>query len=348
MKDLRNMSKDQIIEAVIKIGEKPFRGKQIYEWVTKSVDSFDEMKNIPISLRKRLEESFTIDNFRIVEQHKAKDGTIKVLGALRDGNMVESVFMTYKHGHSVCISTQVGCKMKCTFCASTLGGVVRSLTAGEYLGQIYALQKLTGERINNVVLMGSGEPLDNYDETVRFIKMATDQEGLNLSVRSITVSTCGLAPEIRRLADEKFGITLAISLHNPFEIERSEIMPITRKHSIESLLKAVDYYIEMTGRRVTFEYALIDGVNDSLVHAEQLGVLLKGKLVHINLIPVNEVAEKNYRPTRMDRIGAFKNMLENKYHINTTVRRELGSDINAACGQLRSSKLEKSEFSDEK
>lgn len=348
MKDLRNMSKDQIIDALVKLGEKPFRGKQIYEWVTKGVDSFDDMKNLPVNLRLKLEEIFIIDNFQIIEQHKAKDGTIKVLGALRDGNMVESVFMTYKHGHSVCISTQVGCKMKCTFCASTLGGVVRSLTAGEYLGQIYALQRMTGERVGSVVLMGSGEPLDNFDETVRFIRMATDEEGLNLSVRSITVSTCGLANEIRKLADEKFGITLAISLHNPFEVERTEIMPITRKYSIESLIKAVDYYIEKTGRRVTFEYALIEGVNDSLVHAEQLGILLRGKLVHVNLIPVNEVVEKNYKPTKTERITAFKNMLENKYHINTTVRRELGSDINAACGQLRNSKLEKTEFSDKK
>lgn len=339
MKDIRNMTQAQLIESMSKIGEKPFRGKQIYEWVSKGVADFEDMKNIPIALRTKLADHFYIDNYKIVEKQKAEDGTIKVLGALRDGNLIEAVFMTYKHGHSVCISTQVGCKMKCTFCASTLNGVVRSLTAGEYLGQIYALQRLTGERVNNVVLMGSGEPLDNYEETVRFIKMATDQDGLNLSIRSITLSTCGLAPEIRKLADEKFGITLAISLHNPFEIERSEIMPITRKYSIEMIIKAVDYYLEQTGRRVTFEYALIEGVNDSMLHAEQLGVLLKGKLVHVNLIPVNEVVEKNYKPTKMDRINAFKNMLENKYHINTTIRRELGSDINAACGQLRNSKI---------
>ena len=344
MKDLRNMTQEQMTELVVSLGEKAFRSKQIYEWVTKGVCSFDEMTNVSSQLREKLSAVCMLDNYKIIEAIKAKDGTIKFLGALRDGNVVESVFMTYKHGHSACISTQVGCKMKCSFCASTLGGVVRSLTAGEYLGQIYALQKYTGERINNVVLMGSGEPLDNFDESVKFIKMATDPQGLNLSVRSITLSTCGLVPEIYKLADEKFGITLAISLHNPFQEEREEIMPITKRYGIKDLLKAVDYYIEQTGRRVTFEYALIDGVNDSLIHAGQLGVLLRGKLVHVNLIPVNAVKEKDFKPTQIDKINRFKNELLDKYHINTTVRRELGSDINAACGQLRNSKILKGEF----
>jgi 23S rRNA (adenine2503-C2)-methyltransferase len=344
MKDLRNYNEMQLKELLASIGEKTFRGKQIYEWVSKGVETVDEMTNLPLPLRNKLKQGFYLDNYRILEHQKANDGTIKAIGALHDGNIVESVFMTYKHGHSACISTQVGCKMKCAFCASTLGGVVRSLTAGEYLGQIMALQNLTGKRVNNVVLMGSGEPLDNYNETLRFIKMATDVEGLNLSVRGITLSTCGLVPEIYKLADEKLGITLAISLHNPFQEERAEIMPITRKYSVEELIKAVKYYIEMTSRRVTFEYALIENVNDSILHAEQLGVLLKGMLVHVNLIPVNAVAEKNYMPSKMDRINAFKQCLENKYHINTTIRRELGSDINAACGQLRNSKLEKTNF----
>ena len=344
MKDLRNYNETQLKELLASIGEKTFRGKQIYEWVSKGIETVDEMTNLPLTLRNKLKQGFYLDNYRILEHQKANDGTIKAIGALHDGNIVESVFMTYKHGHSVCISTQVGCKMKCAFCASTLGGVVRSLTAGEYLGQIMALQNLTGKRVNNVVLMGSGEPLDNYNETLRFIKMATDVEGLNLSVRGITLSTCGLVPEIYKLADEKLGITLAISLHNPFQEERAEIMPITRKYSIEELIKAVKYYIEMTSRRVTFEYALIENVNDSILHAEQLGVLLKGMLVHVNLIPVNAVAEKNYMPSKMEHINAFKQCLENKYRINTTIRRELGSDINAACGQLRNSKLEKTNF----
>ena len=286
MKDLRNMNKEQLIELMISIGEKPFRGKQLYEWVSKGAMSIDEMTNMSSGLRQKLTDKYFVDNYKILEHHKAKDGTIKALGVLADGNIVESVFMTYKHGHSACISTQVGCKMKCAFCASTIGGVVRSLTAGEYLGQIFALQRLTGERINNVVLMGSGEPLDNYDESVKFIKMATDPEGLNLSVRGITLSTCGLVPEIYKLADEKFGITLAISLHNPFQEERAEIMPITKRYSIVDLLKAVDYYIEKTGRRVTFEYALIEGVNDTMLHMDQLGVLLRGKLVQVYFIPL--------------------------------------------------------------
>ena len=228
MKDIRNMSQEQIAELVVALGEKAFRSKQIFDWVSKGVSSFDEMTNVSAALREKLAQVCSIDNYKIVEELKAKDGTVKVLGALKDGNVVESVFMTYKHGHSACISTQVGCKMKCTFCASTIGGVVRSLTAGEYIGQIFALQNLTGERVNNVVLMGSGEPLDNYDETVRFIKMATNPLGLNMSIRNITLSTCGLVPEIYKLADEKFGITLAISLHNPFQEEREEIMQIGR------------------------------------------------------------------------------------------------------------------------
>jgi len=343
MIDVRNLTKDQLIEWIVKKGEKPFRGKQMYEWICKGVSSIDDMSNLPIAFRDQIRNEVRLDNFKIIQEQQAKDGTIKVLGSLADGNMVESVFMTYKHGHSVCISTQVGCKMKCSFCASTLHGVVRNLTAGEYLGQIYALQNLTGKRVNNVVLMGSGEPLDNYMETIRFLKMATDEAGLNLSIRNITLSTCGIVPKIYELADEKLGITLAISLHNPFQEERAEIMPIARQYNLQTLLQAVDYYIEKTNRRVTFEYALIENVNDTELHAEQLGVLLRGKLVHVNLIPVNAVAEKNYKPTGNERIQAFKSKLESKYHINTTVRRELGSDINAACGQLRNSKLEKGE-----
>lgn len=341
MKDLRNMSKSQMIEALETIGEKSFRGKQVFEWVMqKGVSDFEQMSNLPKGLIEKLRHDFTIDNYQIVDQLVSSDGTIKALGALSDGNLVESVFMTYKHGHSACISTQVGCKMGCSFCASTLGGIVRNLTVGEYLGQIYALQNLTGKRIDNIVLMGSGEPLDNYEETVKFLKRVTDPEGLNISIRSITVSTCGLVPEIYKLADEHLGITLAISLHNPFEIERIEMMPITKKYGITELIKAVDYYIEKTGRRVTFEYALIDGINDTISHAEQLGKLLKGKLVHVNLIPVNAVKEKGYKPTQNNRINGFKSQLVDKYKINTTVRRELGSDINAACGQLRNSKME--------
>jgi 23S rRNA (adenine2503-C2)-methyltransferase len=339
MVDFRNLDEEALKAWVVAHGEKAFRAKQLYEWIVKGVVSFDEMLNLSKAFREMLSAEGYLDNFHIVEAHTAQDGTIKVLGRLHDGNLVESVFMTYKHGHSVCVSTQVGCKMGCSFCASTIGGVTRNLTAGEYLGQIYALQAMTGKRVNHVVLMGSGEPLDNYDETLRFIKLSTDERGLNLSGRSITLSTCGLADEIKKLAEEHLQITLAISLHNPFETERQTIMPITKRYSIAAVLEAVDVYIEKTGRRVTFEYALIAGVNDSDAHAEKLGQLLKGKLVHVNLIPVNAVAEKNYAPTASDKIFRFKSILSDKYKITTTIRRELGSDINAACGQLRAKHL---------
>lgn len=339
MRDIRNMTIESLEAYVDSIHEKKFRAKQIYEWVTKGTDSFEAFKNLPKALVDNLKQDFVIDNYRIVDSALSGDGTMKALGALTDGNIVESVFMTYRHGHSVCVSTQVGCKMKCSFCASTLNGMVRNLTAGEMLGQIYALQNKMKVRVDNVVLMGSGEPLDNYDETLKFIKMATDEKGLNLSGRSITLSTCGLVPEIRKLANEKLQITLAISLHNPLESERMEIMPITKRYGIKELMDAVDYYISMTNRRVTFEYALIQGVNDTERHANALGSLLKGKLVHVNLIPVNAVVEINFEPSTNSRINGFKQILLDKYKVNTTVRRELGSDINAACGQLRNKHL---------
>lgn len=339
MRDLRSLTVEEIMEYMKTIDEKSFRAKQVYEWVSKGATSFDDMTNLSQGLIVQLKRDFRLDNFKIIQTLKSEDGTIKVLGALWDENVVESVFMTYKHGNSVCVSTQVGCKMKCTFCASTLNGVVRNLTAGEILGQIYALQNMTGEHVNNVVLMGSGEPLDNYIESLKFIRLATDEKGLNLSGRSITLSTCGLATEIRKLAEEKLQITLAISLHNPIEDERLKIMPITKKHNLSDLMNSVDYYIERTGRRVTFEYALIDGINDTEHHAEVLGRLLKGKLVHVNLIPVNAVLENNFMPSSNNRIIGFKKVLMDKYRINTTVRRELGSDINAACGQLRNQHL---------
>ncbi|MBM7562166.1 dual-specificity RNA methyltransferase RlmN [Fusibacter tunisiensis] len=339
MKDLRNISLAELEAYIIGIGEKKFRAKQVFDWVTKGIATFDAIHNLPQGLVKRLEEDFILDNYKIVDQLASEDGTLKVLGALYDGNIVESVFMTYKHGHSLCISTQVGCKMKCSFCASTLNGVVRNLSAGEMMGQIFALQNLTGKRIDNVVLMGSGEPLDNYDETLKFIRLATFEKGLNLSGRSITLSTCGLTDKIRRLAEEKLQITLAISLHNAIESERLEIMPVTQKNSIQDLMRAVDYYISMTNRRVTFEYALIQGVNDSEKHAHELGCLLKGKLVHVNLIPINAVQEFNFHPSTNYQINGFKKILLDKYKVNTTVRRELGSDINAACGQLRNKHL---------
>ncbi len=335
MKDVRGMSLEEMTAFLTGLGEQGFRAKQVYGWVTKGVASFEEMLNLPKSLIEKLRANAIIDNCKIIKTVKSSDGTIKTLSELSDGALIESVFMSYKHGFSACLSTQVGCRMQCTFCASTLGGMVRHLTPAEYMGQIYALQKMSGERISNIVLMGSGEPLDNFDATAQFLALATDERGLNLSARNITLSTCGLVPEIKRLADLGYPITLAISLHNPFQEERKAIMPISKRYPIESLLEAVDYYVKTTGRRVTFEYALINGVNDSIEHAKALGALLKGKLVHVNLIPINAVSERAYLPSEMTNIQKFKQVLSERYTVTTTIRRELGSDINAACGQLR-------------
>ncbi|MBF4695697.1 dual-specificity RNA methyltransferase RlmN [Fusibacter ferrireducens] len=340
MIDIRNLTQEKIAEQLMAIGEKKFRAKQVFEWINKGVQSFDAMKNLPKTLMDQLKEQYYLDNASIVEQLESEDGTIKSLHKLVDNNVIESVFMTYKHGYSACISTQVGCRMNCAFCASTLNGMIRNLTAGEMLGQLYEIQNMTGKRIDHVVLMGSGEPLDNYEEVVRFLKMSCSEGGLNLSGRNITLSTCGIVPQIYKLADEKLQITLAISLHNPFDDERTQIMPINKKYGIDELVAAVDYYIQSTNRRVTFEYALIEGENDSDRHAEALGSKLKGKLVHVNLIPINAVEEKKMRPSQNSRINRFKTILMDKYNVNTTIRRELGSDINAACGQLRNQHIE--------
>lgn len=335
MIDIRNLTQEELNEQLVVMGEKKFRAKQVYEWINKGVQSFDAMKNLPKSLIEQLKARYYLENATIIEALKSEDGTIKSLHKLFDNHVIESVFMTYKHGYSACISTQVGCRMGCEFCASTLNGMIRNLTAGEMLGQLYEMQNMTEKRIDHVVLMGSGEPLDNYEEVIRFLKMACSESGLNLSGRNITLSTCGIASQIYKLADEKLQITLAISLHNPFDHERTQIMPINKKYDIGELMAAVDYYIKLTNRRVTFEYALIEGENDSDKHAEALGAKLKGKLVHVNLIPINAVKEKQMRPSQNSRINRFKTILMDKYNINTTVRRELGSDINAACGQLR-------------
>lgn len=333
-KAIRELTADQITEAVISLGEKKFRAMQIVGWLSKGVESFDEMKNLPGGLREKLKEAFYVKNVAVIEELKSKDGTSKYLLSLRDGEVIEAVLMRYKHGNSICISTQVGCRMGCSFCASTLNGMSRNLTAGEMLGQLYAVGREAGLTINNVVLMGSGEPLDNYDEVVRFLRLVNSEDTLNISMRNMTLSTCGLVPGIYKLADEHLPITLAISLHTPYDEERDQLIPVNKRYPIEDLLNAVDYYIKNSNRRVTFEYAMINGVNDSIREAKMLGQLLKGKLCHVNLIPVNPVKEKNYNPSKDQALVAFKNLLE-KYGVVTTIRRELGSDINAACGQLR-------------
>lgn len=336
MTDLRSLSFDELNELILSLNEKKFRAGQIYEWVHKKlVQSYDEMSNIPKSLKEKLAKEVTFEPIKEVERYVSKlDGTTKFLFELHDGNIIETVLMKYHHGNSVCISSQVGCGMGCRFCASTLGGLTRHLEVSELLNQIYYIQKTTGERVSNVVVMGTGEPFDNYDNIVKFIKMLTDEKGLNISQRNITVSTCGLVPKIYDLAKENFAITLAISLHAPNDEMRKELMPIANKYSINEIMEACDCYIKETGRRITFEYSLVAGVNDKEEHAKELVRRLSGKLCHVNLIPVNPIEERDYKRSAKESVEHFRGILE-KNHVNATVRREMGSDIQAACGQLR-------------
>jgi 23S rRNA (adenine2503-C2)-methyltransferase len=324
-------------ELILSLGDKKYRASQIYDWIhKKQADSYSEMGNVPGSLKQKLaDEGYDIYTVRINRiQESSADGTRKYLFELHDGNLIESVFMRYEHGNSVCISTQAGCRMGCRFCASTIDGLARNLTSGEMLGQVYGIMKDTGERISNIVTMGSGEPLDNYDEVLRFIRMISDEHGLNISQRNITVSTCGIVPKIRELADEELTITLALSLHAPDDEKRRELMPIANKYGLDEILNACRYYYERTGRRLTSEYALVRGNNDSDEDAATLSRILKGMNCHVNLIPVNPIKERNFRQSDRQAVNAFKNKLE-KNHINVTIRREMGRDIDGACGQLR-------------
>ena len=321
--------------------EKAFRSKQVYEWLhKKQAISFDEMTNLSKSFREKLCENYDLMPLEVVDRRTSpSDETSKFLFRLKDDRVIESVLMKYKHGNSVCISSQVGCRMGCRFCASTLGGLERNLSVGEMLSQIYEIQRITGERVSNVVVMGTGEPFDNYDNLVKFIKMLTSDKGLHISQRNITVSTCGLIEQIKRLAEEKFQITLAISLHAPNDTIRKELMPVANKYKIEDILEACSYYYEKTGRRITFEYSLVQGVNDSEENAKELVTRIKGMNCHVNLIPVNPIKERTYRHSEDKYIQKFKLILE-KNHINVTIRREMGSDIDAACGQLRKSYID--------
>ncbi len=316
--------------------EPAFRAKQIYGWIhQKLVSDFDEMKNIPQSLREKLKKECTLTTLSPVALRISKiDDTHKYLFALEDENIIESVMMRYTHGNSVCISSQVGCRMGCKFCASTIDGLVRNLTASEMLDQVYRIQKLLGERISNIVVMGSGEPMDNYENLVQFVRMISDENGLHISQRNITVSTCGIVPKMRQLADEGLQITLALSLHAPNDEIRKELMPIANRYTIKEILKACRYYFEKTGRRVTFEYSLVQGVNDNEKEARRLISLLSSMHGHVNLIPVNPIKERNFLQSTPKSILAFKNLLE-KSGINVTIRREMGRDIDGACGQLR-------------
>ena len=333
--DLKSMSIDELKDWVQGVGQPAFRAKQIYQWFhVKLAGSTEEMTNLPKSLRELMDEQ-KIYGVNVVTRLESKeDGTNKFLFRLHDGNVIESVLMRYKHGNSVCISSQVGCRMGCRFCASTIGGLVRNLTASEMLSQIYEIQKISGERVSNVVVMGTGEPLDNFDNLVRFIKMLTDENGLNISQRNITVSSCGLVPEIKRLAELDLAITFALSLHAPNDADRRELMPIANRYSIEEVLDACRYYFDKTGRRITFEYSLVKGQNDSPEKARELASLIKGMNCHVNLIPVNPIKERSFERADNTSIENFKKVLESR-QITVTVRRSMGRDIDAACGQLR-------------
>ncbi|MEG0772263.1 23S rRNA (adenine(2503)-C(2))-methyltransferase RlmN [Clostridium sp.] len=323
--------------------EKEFRAKQVIDWIYKEVWEFGDMKNIPKSTVEKLKENFYVGIPKIIETYSSKKGdTKKHLFLLEDGNVIEAVVMKYNHGNSICVSTQIGCKMGCKFCASTIGGVVRDLTSGEILGQIIKAQSDLKERISNIVLMGSGEPLDNFENVLKFIYNVNAEYGLNIGQRHITLSTCGIVPKIKELADLNLQITLAISLHAPNDEIRKQTMPIAKAYTIEELLDTCRYYIHKTNRRITFEYALVKGFNDKKEDAEELSKILKGMLCHVNLIPINEIDESNLKKSNMEEIEKFKEILV-KNGIETTVRREMGLDINAACGQLRRSYIEKKE-----
>ncbi len=338
--DIKSLNIAELSQLIVEKGHQRFRADQIYSWLhQKHVDSFEEMTNIPKKLLSDLASICYISVANIEKKLVSSyDNTIKYLFSFPDGEYVEAVVMDYRHGYSMCISTQVGCKMGCTFCATGKGGFTRNLTAGEMLSQIQKAQRDLNIRISNVVLMGMGEPLDNFDNVVRFIRLATDEKDLNISARHITLSTCGLVPKIYELADLNIPITLSLSLHAPNDEIRSRTMPVNKKYPLAEVFKACKYYADTTGRRITYEYAMISGVNDSDECARQLAQKIRGTLCHVNLIPVNPVEGTGYNPSKDKRLTSFVNVL-NGYNVNATVRRTLGSDINASCGQLRGKNL---------
>ena len=333
--DILSLELPELEAALEAVGEKKFRAKQIYQWLhVKRIFDFDKMTDLSIQLRSRLKEIFCINGLFVQKKLESSiDNTVKYLYRLSDGNYVETVLMEYSYGHSICVSTQVGCKMGCRFCASAIAGFVRSLTPSEILMQIYETERNSGVKVSGVVLMGIGEPMDNFDNVVKFLRILSDGKGNNFSLRHVSLATCGIVPRIYELADMKLQLTLCISLHSSDNNSRSEIMPVNRTYNIQELLGACRYYIEKTGRRVTFEYAVISGVNSSDADADRLSDLLRGMNCHVNLIPVNKVRERNYR-TASTAVADFAKRL-GKRGINATVRRTLGSDIEAACGQLR-------------
>ncbi len=335
MIDLKDFEYDELAEYLQSIGEAKFRTEQIFSWLHKGVESFDEMTNLSKATREKLSRECFVSTLKIREKYVSKlDKTTKYLFELPDGNCIESVVMYYKHGITICISSQIGCRMGCGFCASTIGGLYRNLTPGEILNQVIFAGKDIGERISNIVMMGIGEPLDNFDNVVKFLHNVNHPKGINIGYRHISLSTCGVVPKIYELAEQDMPITLSVSLHAPNDEIRSSIMPINKKYHIDELMCACRDYIKKTTRRISFEYSLISGVNDSLENADELAGLLKGMLAHVNLIPVNKIEERDYRKGDKKQIRAFCERLIS-HGINATVRRELGSDIQASCGQLR-------------
>lgn len=335
MIDLKDFEYDELEKFITDLGEPKFRTKQIFKWLHRGVESFDEMTDLSKKTREKLSEVSFVSKLKIREKYVSKiDGTVKYLFELEDGNCIESVVMRYKHGLTICVSSQVGCRMGCSFCASTIGGLYRSLSAGEILNQIIFAQKDVGERISNIVMMGIGEPLDNYENVIKFLHNVNNPDGICIGYRHISLSTCGLAEKINMLAEENMPVTLSVSLHAPNDEIRNTIMPVNKKYPVDVLIKTCRKYIKKTGRRISFEYALISGVNDSDKEAKELADLLRGMLCHINLIPVNNVEERQYRKGSTEKINHFRDKLIS-FGMNATVRRELGSDISASCGQLR-------------
>ena len=341
MIDLKSMTLPELQKTMQEMGEPAFRGKQIFTWLNRGVTSFGEMSNLPLALREQLKATCRLTVPKAIRKQQAKDGTIKYLWQLADGNCIESVLMRYHHGNTVCISSQVGCRMGCAFCASTIAGKVRDLTPGELLDQVLFTQKDSGVSVSNIVLMGIGDPMDNLDAVLKFLELVNHPDGMNIGMRHISLSTCGVIPGIQRLAELELQLTLSVSLHAPDSETRTKLMPVNHAYGVEELFAACQDYFHKTGRRISFEYAMIDGVNDHDWQADRIAKRLKGMPGHVNLIPLNDVEESLFRPSR--RTAAFQKRLES-HGITATVRRSLGGDIDAACGQLRR-KAEKGEDS---
>ena len=335
MKNIKEYNLDELQNELLALGEKKYRAEQIFKWIyVDKVKEFDEMTNLSIELREKLKKEYTMCNFKILKKQEASDGTKKYLFDVLDGNAIESVLMEYHHGKTICVSSQIGCKMGCKFCASTGVKFIRSLTCGEIVEQVLAVEQDIGDKISNIVFMGIGEPFDNYDNVMKAIKIINNQKGLNIGVRHISISTSGLVPMIYKFADEELQCTLSISLHATNDEKRSSMMPINNRYNIKELMEACKYYINKTNKRISFEYALAKDNNDNLDDAKELVKLLKGMLCHVNLIPINKIENGNYVKSTNENIIRFRDYL-NKNGIVATIRRELGSDIDAACGQLR-------------